>query len=117
MASHREQPAATPPPPYTAVIFRSIRTDDRDGYAETADSMEALAAEQPGYLGIESAADGNTSITVSYWENADRARAWKSVSAHAVAQRTGIDRWYADYSVRIATVEREYRHPNPKEPS
>lgn len=116
MTEHRELLAATPPPPYTAVIFRSVRTGDDEGYRETADAMEALAAEQPGYLGFESCADRGTAISISYWEHPDHARAWKSVSAHAAAQRSGIDRWYADYSVRIATVEREYRHPNPKEP-
>lgn len=108
--------ASTPEPPYTAVIFRSIRTDDTDGYAVTASSMEQLAAEQPGYLGIETSTDRRTAITVSYWQTPDHARAWKAISRHAAAQRQGIDRWYADYSVRIATVEREYRHPHPVEP-
>lgn len=105
--------AATPEPPYTAVIFRSVRTDDVDGYGATAEAMESLAVRQPGYLGIETSADRRTSITVSYWETADHARAWKQVTEHAQAQRQGIDRWYADYSVRVATVEREYRHPRP----
>ncbi len=113
MANDRELIASTPDPPYTAVIFRSIRTGDSDGYGAAADAMERLAAEQPGYLGFESSGDRRTSITLSYWETADHARAWKAVTEHAVAQREGIDRWYADYSVRIATVERAYRHPRP----
>lgn len=106
--------ASTPDPPYTAVIFRSIRTDDTSGYATTAEAMERSARQQPGYLGIETSADRRTAITVSYWQTADHARAWKAVAEHIAAQREGIDRWYADYSVRIATVEREYRHPHPR---
>ncbi len=103
--------ASTPEPPYTAVIFRTVRSGDTGGYAAMAESMERLAAGQPGYLGIESSADQQTGITVSYWSSHDDARAWKTVAEHLAAQREGIDRWYADYAVRIATVEREYRHP------
>src|SRR3954453_19870706 len=51
--------AATPSPPYVAVIFTSVRTDgDDDGYAAMAAAMERLAREQPGYLGIETAREG-----------------------------------------------------------
>lgn len=103
--------AATPSPPYTAVIFRSVRADDTDGYLDMAIEMERLAAQQPGYLGIESSADRSTGITVSYWASEDDARAWKQVSEHVAAQRSGAERWYADYAVRVATVHRDYRHP------
>lgn len=100
--------AETPEPPYTAVIFTSLRTDaDDEGYARTAARMEELAAEQPGYLGIESARS-DLGITVSYWASAEHARAWKAVLEHQVAQRTGRERWYRGYRVRVATVEREY---------
>lgn len=50
--------ANTPEPPYTAVIFTSLRTDGDNGYSATAEHMGELAAQQPGYLGIESARDG-----------------------------------------------------------
>ena len=56
--------ASTPDPPYTAVIFTSIRTDVDNGYAAIAEAMDELAAEQPGYLGVESARE-NIGITVS----------------------------------------------------
>jgi heme-degrading monooxygenase HmoA len=102
------QPAATPEPPYTAVIFTSVRTDaDADGYAATADAMEQLAAQQPGYLGVESARS-ELGITVSYWATGQDARAWKAVAEHRLAQQLGRERWYRSYRVRIATVEREY---------
>jgi heme-degrading monooxygenase HmoA len=99
--------ADTPPPPYTAVIFTSVRTDDDSGYAETLARMEELAAQQPGYLGIESARE-DVGITVSYWATAAEARAWKVVAEHRMAQQTGRQRWYRGYRVRIATVDREY---------
>ena len=100
--------AATPDPPYTAVIFSSVRTEGDHGYARMAARMEALAAEQPGYLGIEAARDGDLGLTVSYWVDEDAARAWKQVAEHLVAQERGRSAWYADYRVRVATVTREY---------
>ena len=101
--------ARTPAPPYFAVIFTSTRTDGDRGYAETADRMEALAAGQPGYLGIESARgpDG-LGITVSYWATEDAMRAWKQHAEHLVAQERGQRQWYSGYRVRVARVERDY---------
>lgn len=104
--------AATPDPPYTAVIFTSVRTDqDDDGYARTSAAMVELASRQPGHLGVESVRDPDTGlgITVSYWATPDDARAWKAVAEHRLAQQAGRDRWYADYRVRVATVDRAYR--------
>jgi heme-degrading monooxygenase HmoA len=97
---------------YVAVIFTNRRTDDdEEGYADTAARMEELAAEQPGYLGIESVRgpDG-TGITVSYWATETDARNWKRQSEHVAAQAAGRDRWYDWYRVRVATVEREYSY-------
>ncbi|MEO9138273.1 MAG: antibiotic biosynthesis monooxygenase [Jatrophihabitans sp.] len=104
--------ARTPEPPYTAVIFTSIRTEAAAGedYAAMAAEMERLAAEQPGYLGIEYAHDA-AGITVSYWATAVDAQAWKQVAEHRVAQRRGRSEWYRAYRVRVATVEREYGYP------
>lgn len=99
--------ANTPDPPYVAVIFSSLRSEDAGGYAEMSARMLELAAQQPGYLGVESAHDG-LGITVSYWADEASARAWKRQSEHLGAQRLGRERWYSEYRVRIATVTREY---------
>ena len=61
--------AALPEPPYYAVIFSSLRNGEDDaGYIAASDRMVELAAQQPGYLGVETVrgADG-FGITVSYW--------------------------------------------------
>ena len=101
--------------PYIAVIFTNRRTDlDESGYGEMAVEMERLAAQQPGYLGIESvrSVDG-TGITVSYWTDHAAATAWKRQTDHLGAQRLGRERWYDEYRVRVATVEREYSFLRP----
>jgi heme-degrading monooxygenase HmoA len=102
--------AATPEPPYWAVIFTSVRTPDDDaGYAQTAEEMERLAAEQPGFLGIESVRDAQgIGITVSYWSTQESIAAWRANGDHRTAQRLGRERWYRAYDLRIARVERAY---------
>ncbi|MEI5675644.1 MULTISPECIES: antibiotic biosynthesis monooxygenase family protein [unclassified Nocardioides] len=101
--------ASTPEPPYTAVVFTSLRTEGDQGYARMAERMDLLAQEQPGYLGIEAARDaGGLGITVSYWVDDAAAAAWKQVAEHLVAQERGREVWYADYRVRVATVTRAY---------
>lgn len=103
--------ASTPPPPYTAVIFTSRRTDGDNGYSRMSERMLELAAQQPGFLGVESARD-DLGITVSYWVDDAAAAAWKQVAEHLVAQERGRALWYADYYVRVATVTRAYgSHP------
>ena len=92
-----------------AVIFTSLRTEGDHGYAQTSDAMVALASQQEGYLGVESArgADG-LGITVSYWRDLESIRRWKAHADHLAAQRAGRERWYRAYRVRVCRVEREY---------
>lgn len=101
--------ANTPAPPYYAVIFSSESTAaiDSTEYATMAAQMEAMAMEQPGYLGFEAARDG-IGIAVSYWSDIDSIRNWKRNVAHQQAQRLGREAWYQQYRVRIARVERDY---------
>ena len=95
---------------WVAVIFRSTRTGhDAAGYAAAADAMDRLAAAQPGYRGIASArgADG-FGITVSWWADEASALAWRAHPEHAAIRERGRGRWYEDYQVDVARVERSY---------
>ena len=98
--------SATPDPPYYAVIFTSRRGDEPEGYGEMSERMVELAARQPGFLGIESVREGAIGITVSYWDSMDAIDAWRRDVEHRVAQRLGRERWYDEYAVRVARVER-----------
>ena len=100
--------ATTPQPPYWAVIFTSQRTDGDAGYAAMADRMEALAKEQPGFLGLEHARDAGCGITISYWRSPDDIAAWKKNLEHREAQRLGRKKWYAAFQIRVCKVERAY---------
>nr|WP_239618197.1 antibiotic biosynthesis monooxygenase [Cohnella mopanensis] len=94
---------------YYAVIFTSQRTDGENGYGEVADEMVRLAAEQPGFIDVESVRNSSGfGITISYWESLEAISNWKRVEAHKAAQEQGKQAWYEHYHVKICKVEREY---------
>ena len=96
-----------------AVIFLSRRTvRDDAGYAAAADAMDALAAEQPGYRGMDNARgpDG-FGITVSWWADEASALAWREHPVHARIRAAGRERWYSAYEVAVGRIERSYRWP------
>lgn len=99
--------ANTPSPPYYAVIFSSVRTEQDNGYGAMADRMLALASQQEGFLGIESAREA-VGITVSYWASEEAIKRWKQNAEHLEAQRLGHKAWYSAFKVRVAKVERDY---------
>ena len=102
--------SALPTPPYYAVIFANQRTDaDAEEYAAAAARMMELAADQPGFLGADSARGGDGfGITVSYWESEAAIAAWKAHAEHAETREKGRERWYADFTLRVARVDRSY---------
>jgi heme-degrading monooxygenase HmoA len=102
-------PAQTPPPPYFAVLFTSLRNEQPDdGFAETDEGLFKLAQDQPGFLGYESVSEGGLGITISYWETEAAIAAWKAVAEHRAAQEQGRAAWFDSYDVRVACVDRAY---------
>lgn len=93
-----------------AVIFAAWRTRvDEAGYAAAAAAMDALAAAQPGYLGVDAARGGDGfGITVSYWTDEASAIAWREHPQHAVVREAGRGSWYDHYDLHIAHVTRSY---------
>ena len=100
--------ARTPAPPYYAVIFSSLRTEGDQGYGEAASRMLALAREQPGFLGVESAREDGLGITVSYWESEAAIVAWKQQAEHSAVREQGRAIWYSAFQTRVCKVERAY---------
>ncbi|QNJ97588.1 antibiotic biosynthesis monooxygenase family protein [Constantimarinum furrinae] len=94
-------------PPYYAVIFTNLQTNNTEGYTAMAEKMEHLAKQQPGFLGMESARD-HLGITVSYWKTTAAIKQWKQNLDHLEAQQKGRSLWYSWYRTRICLVERDY---------
>ena len=98
-----------------AVVFVSIRNDaDAAGYGGAAIAMDALAAAQPGYRGVDSAREaGGMGITVSYWADDAAAIAWRDHPEHTAIRERGRALWYDSYSVNVTRIERAYAWSRP----
>ncbi|MEU9955497.1 antibiotic biosynthesis monooxygenase [Streptomyces sp. NPDC050982] len=108
-------PVAAYEPPYYAVVFTSVKTEEggRDGvaggYGETNERMEELVEKIPGYLGMDYAGSpGGLSITVGYFRDADAVEEWRSNAEHLAAQKRGRAEWYERYTLHVAKVERSH---------
>jgi len=99
--------ASTPAPPYYAVIFTSIRTEEDKDYDKISTRMVELAKKQSGYLGVESARNA-MGITVSYWKDLESIKLWKQQAEHAIAQEMGREYFYTTYKTSICIVEKDY---------
>ena len=93
-----------------AVIFASQRGDaEGAAYEAMADRMVELAAQQPGFIGVESLRGGDGfGVTISYWESEQAIRNWKANTEHLEAQRRGRSDWYTDFDLRVCRIERAY---------
>lgn len=98
-------------PPYYAVIFTSLRTETDPDYDQTDDHMMQLVKNIPGFIGVDSARS-ELGISVSYWRDLESIKEWKNQIDHLIAQRKGKEKWYQQYTVRIALVEKQYEFFN-----
>lgn len=109
-------PASLPEPPYYAVVFTAVRTAGDHGYGETDERLFTLAADQPGFLGVDSARGANgLGITVSYWRDEESIAAWREHTEHVLARARGRERWYASFALHVARVERAHSFTRPAE--
>ncbi len=88
-----------------AVIFTSQLSDHSQDYEDAADRMVELCRIQPGFVSVESVrgTDGR-GITVCMWESLEDIAAWRHHEEHAEVQRTGRQRWYAEYDITVCEV-------------
>ena len=97
--------------PYVAVIFTSTRTlEHGEEYSQWASRMNDLVETQLGFISMVSARDPETreGITVSYFKDEESVKNWKAVNEHLEAQKLGKQKFYSEYTVKVATVYREY---------
>jgi heme-degrading monooxygenase HmoA len=81
--------------------------DASDGYGATADRMDELARQQPGFVGVDSArTNDGIGITISRWSSVAALMNWRNLAEHAAAQSQGRKRWYERYRLDVARIER-----------
>jgi heme-degrading monooxygenase HmoA len=95
-------------------IFRSRLREGATRYPEAAERMEALVAEQPGFLGIKTfqAEDGER-LSLFSFESLSALEAWRDHPEHRDAQRLGQSEFYASYSIQLCQGIREARFEAP----
>jgi len=94
------------------VIFRARARQLDAAYSELAAELRETAMRDFGCVAFHAASEGGEEIALSYWPDEDAIRAWKAHSRHLLAQREGRERWYESYTVQVAQITREYRHPD-----
>lgn len=92
-----------------AVIFRAKFGAQDDEYEKTVARMRELAFDKYGCLDFIAVTEGEQEIAISYWENVEAIREWKSDFEHALAQEVGRSKWYESYIVQVAEIKREYK--------
>jgi heme-degrading monooxygenase HmoA len=101
-------------PDQILTVFRNrLRPEHRDEYGATSTRMTDLAREMPGFVDAKTfTAEDGERVTIVTLADLDSERAWRDHPEHREAQRAGIDRFYADYSIQVATVfyDHVFRH-------
>ena len=91
-----------------AVIFKArIRSLDKE-YQETATKLREIAMKEFGCREFVSVSEGGFEISISYWDDLDRIRAWRENTKHLKAQTDGRNRWYHSIQIQVVEVVREY---------
>ena len=93
-----------------AVIFKAKPGQQDDEYLQTVARMRELAFNKYGCLDFISATEGELELAISYWEDEESIKNWKSDPEHILAQQAGRANWYESYSVQIVEIKREYSH-------
>jgi len=91
-----------------AVIFTAEVINIDKEYFETAKRMRDLAINKYGCVKFISTTEGNSEISISYWNNKEQIKSWKDNEEHKQAQEKGKTKWYKSYSVEITEILHKY---------
>ena len=95
-----------------AVIFEvwPERGHEQD-YFDTAQDLKPLLESLPGFISVErfrSISDPEKILSLSFFEDESALLIWRNTTEHRKAQALGRNRYFHDYRLRIATVQRDY---------
>lgn len=90
------------------VIFRATIKQLDEQYLQMAARMRELALTQFGCIEFNAVSEGQQEVALSYWPDEQSIMSWREHPEHKIAQQLGKLRWYQDYSVQVAKVERHY---------
>src|SRR5688572_29361357 len=95
-----------------AVIFEVWPAEGRAGeYFDTAASLKSDLERIDGFISVErfeSLVTKGKYLSLSFWRDEEAVRAWRNLEGHRNAQAQGRAGVFADYSLRVASVVRDY---------
>lgn len=91
---------------HVVTIFRNrLRDGANEEYAALAPHIADLARSMDGYIDSKTfVANDGERVTVVTFANQQTHDAWRDHPEHRDAQRRGVEEFYADYSIQVATV-------------
>ena len=95
---------------HVVTVFRNrLRSEGIAEYRDTSARMTELARAMPGYVDAKTfTADDGERVTVVTFADAESHRAWRDHPEHREAQRAGVDRFYDEYSIQVASLTYEH---------
>ncbi|TGG92826.1 antibiotic biosynthesis monooxygenase [Natronospirillum operosum] len=102
-----------------AVIFEAIpHPEHSKDYFDIAAALKDHLEEVDGFLSVErfeSLTHPGKFLSLSFWRDEEAVQQWRNLQVHRSAQRTGRNRVFADYRLRVAAVVRDYGLEDRKE--
>jgi heme-degrading monooxygenase HmoA len=95
-----------------AVIFEvEPETGRVQDYLDIAARLRPELEKIDGFISIErfkSLSQEGKILSLSFWRDEDAIARWRQQEEHQAAQRTGRDRIFRDYRIRVTAVVRDY---------
>jgi heme-degrading monooxygenase HmoA len=95
-----------------AVIFEVEPEPDRlQDYLDIAGRLRPELEKIDGFISIErfkSLSQKGKILSLSFWRDEEAIVRWRQQEEHHAAQRTGRDRIFRDYRIRVSAVMRDY---------
>jgi heme-degrading monooxygenase HmoA len=95
-----------------AVIFEvEPEPDHLQDYLDIAARLRPELEKIDGFISIErfkSLSQDGKILSLSFWRDEEAIVCWRRQEQHHAAQRTGRDRIFRDYRIRVAAVVRDY---------
>jgi heme-degrading monooxygenase HmoA len=95
-----------------AVIFEVEPEAGREqDYLDIAARLRPELEKIDGFISIErfkSLSQEGKILSLSFWRDEDAIARWRQQEEHQAAQRTGRDRIFRDYRIRVTAVVRDY---------
>lgn len=94
------------------VIFEvQLKENKTAEYLEIASQLLPLLQKIDGFISIErfqSLANPEKILSLSFWRDEEAVKQWRGLMEHRTAQEAGRATIFADYTLRVAHVLREY---------